>query len=296
MVIIKRQIKILIFVLLFIIIAPLVVLYANGDIFADGWNILPTGGIYVEKTPTGSEIYLNGKLKDTTSFFSRNFLIRDLEPGNYQVSVKKDMYNSWTEKISVSTNLVADASVFMLPEKVDQNGILKYLTADNNIATSTITKKKNPEYSEISELFATSSLVTVEKPFSTSTIDFTDNFGTDYSPIMDNQLGLWQKNGKIYVQWFGDDDSAPEYLCNKLDCTESLLVYDNASVPTSIGFLPGYYDAIVIASGNKIFAVQAQNYSAKVPQIIYQGIHPDFRIHDGNLYIKDNGVLLQAVI
>ena len=295
MVIIKKQIKVLIFVLLFIIIAPLIVLYANGDIFSDGWNILPTGGIYVEKAPTGSQIYLNGKLKDTTSFFSRNFLVRNLKPGIYEVSVRKNSYNAWNEQINVSTNFVTDASVFMLPGTINQNVILKYV-ATSGTATSTITAKKNPEYSEISVLFATSSLVTVEKPFSTSTIDFTDNFGTDYAPIMDNQLGLWQKNGKVYVEWFGDDDSAPEYLCNQLDCTDPLLIYDNGSVPTAIGFLPGYYDAILVASGNNIFAIQAQNYSIKVPQIIYRGTKPDFRIHNGNLYIKDKGVLSQAVI
>ena len=149
----------------------------------------------MEKPPTGSQIYLNGKLKDTTSFFSRNFLIRNLKPGIYGVSVRKNSYNVWNEQITVSTTLVADASVFMLPGTINQNVILKYV-ATSGTATSTITAKKNPEYSEISVLFATSSLVTVEKPFSTSTIDFTDNFGTDYAPIMDNQLVFGRKMGR----------------------------------------------------------------------------------------------------
>ena len=53
---------------------------------------------------------------------------------------------------------------------------------------------------------------------------------------------------------------------------------------------------IIVASGNTIFAIQAQNYSAKFAQIIYRGTKPDFRIHDGNVYIKDNGVLSQLAI
>ena len=157
-------------------------------------------------------------------------------------------------------------------------------------------EKKNQEYSDVSLLFSSTSTIAVKETASTSSIDFKNNLGTEYSPIMSDKIGLWQKNGKIFVKWFGDDDSSPEYLCNQSDCTETVMVYDNGSVPTRIGFLPGYNNVIVIASLNKIFAIQAQNYSNKIPQIIYQGAHPDFRINNKNLYIKDNGVFYEIII
>jgi len=297
MVIIKKQIKIIIFFLVFIIISPIILLYANGDILGNGWNILPTGGIYVTGAPIGSSIFLNTKQKDVTSFFGRNFLIKSLKPGSYEVSVKKDNYNSWTEKISVSNNLVTDASVFMLPTKIGQRDIPKYLMTEKKNGTSTTTTKtKNQEYSDISLLFSSTSTIAIKQIFSTSSVDLKSNLGTEYSPIMFDKLGLWQKSGKIFVKWFGDEDSSPDYLCDQSECTNTFLTYDNGSVPTRIGFLPGHNNVVIIASGNKIFAIQTQNYSSKIPQIIYQGTYPDFRINNGNLYLKDNGVLSEIII
>ena len=109
--IIKKKIKLIIFFIIFIIVSPVIILYAKGDIFTNGWNILITGGIYVTKAPIGSDILLNGKLKDTTSFFNRDTLIKSLRPGVYEISVKKDGYNTWTNKIKVSGNLVSDANI-----------------------------------------------------------------------------------------------------------------------------------------------------------------------------------------
>jgi len=296
MIIIKRQIKILLFFLVFIIVSPIIILYANGDILGNGWNILPTGGIYVTGAPISSSIFLNAKSKDTTSFFGRNFLIKSLKPGTYEVSVKKDNYNSWTEKISVSNNLVTDANIFMLPTKIELRAIPKYIVTENKsgIATTT-TRTKNQEYADVSLLFSSVPAV-VKQTFSTSSIDFKSNLGTEYSPIMIDKLGLWQKNGKIFIQWFGDEDSSPDYLCDQSNCSQTLMVYDNGSVPTEIGFLPGRNNAIIIASGNKIFAIQTQNYPSKVPQLIYQGTHPDFKINNGNIYLKDNGLLSEIVL
>jgi len=295
MVILKRNLKLLIFFLIFIVIAPIIVLYANGDIFSDGWNLLPTGGIYVSHAPVESSVFLNGKLKDTTSFFGRNVLIRNLPPGTYEVSVKKNGYSPWDEKISVANNLVANADVFMAPTQIIFRAITRYTLVQKRTATSTVNdREKNPEYAAVLGLFADVPAPSATAAFASSTIDFSGNLGTERSPVMQDRLGLWQKDGNIYVAWFGDDDTAPEYLCDQSDCVKPLIAYRIGAPATRIGFLPGYANVILIASGNKIFAVQAENYPTKTPYIIYQGSHPDFRVSDGNLYIKDNGVLSEA--
>ena len=74
MIIIKKKVRFIIFTLIFIVISPIVVLYAKGDIFGSGWSILKTGGIYVTGAPIGSEIFLNSKLRDTINFFNRDVL------------------------------------------------------------------------------------------------------------------------------------------------------------------------------------------------------------------------------
>lgn len=298
MTILKKKIKLLLFFLAFIIIAPIIVLYANGDILGGGWNILATGGIYVTKAPVGSSIFLNSKLKGATSFFERNFLIKSLASGSYEISVKKDGYYSWTEKITVTNNFVAEADIFMLPQQTTLRPITAYTLVEKKAGTSTIpTRQKNQEYAYVAALFSSAPPIsTASDIFSTSSIDFIDNLGTAESPIMSDKLGLWQESGKVYVEWFGDDDSAPEYLCEKSDCSDPLLVSDLKSAPTRIGFLPGYDDVVIVASGNKIFAIQTENYSSKIPQVIYQGNHPDFRIDDGDLYLKDNDGFSEILI
>src|ERR1035437_3270566 len=105
----QKKIKLLIFFLLFIIISPIIVFYASGDIFSDGWSILKTGGIYVSSAPVGSEVYLNNKFEDKVSFFKRNILIKNLMAGSYEIKVIKTGYNDWYKKIIVDTNFVADA-------------------------------------------------------------------------------------------------------------------------------------------------------------------------------------------
>ena len=89
MVVIKNRLRFIIFVLIFVIVSPIVVLYARGDIFTNGWNILQTGGIYVTKAPLGSEVFLNNTSQGSTSFFSRDMLIKNLRPSIYTISVKK---------------------------------------------------------------------------------------------------------------------------------------------------------------------------------------------------------------
>ncbi len=281
---IKKRIKLILFFIAFMIIAPIVLLYAHGDILGTGWTLLPTGGIFINSAPSGSSIFLNNKPKETTSFFSKSVVIKSLRSGNYEISVTKDGYNSWSKKISVLNNFVSDANVFMLQEKVEIRDIEKYL------ASST---KKNPEYVDIAAVF--SKVATTTKNISTSTIDFKSNLGTKHSPIMNGKIGLWREGYKIYAQWFGREEIAPRYFCDMENCTKMIEVIDLGDFPMRFNFLSEYPGVVVIALNEKIFAIQIENNPEKKEQIIFSGINPDFRISNGSLYIKD-GIHFSEVI
>ncbi len=292
----KKRLKLLIFIILFIVIAPLVVLYANGDIFSDGWNILATGGIYVSDAPIGSEIFLNNKFEDKTSFFKRDILIRNLVPGKYEIQVKKTEYNTWTKKIQVANNLVENADVFMLPEKIGAREIPEYVfETESNGATSSV-KIKNQEYEDILSIFTATS-TKISQALSTIGINLKNNLGTKISPIMNGNLGLWNENGKIFVKWFGSNDSAPKYLCDESsDCTENKLVFDLPKSPTEIDFLSGYDGVIVTSVGGLVFAIQIEDNPNKITQIIYTGKDPDFKMIDGSLYVKDGNNISEILL
>ncbi len=291
MIIIKRKIKILLFIAAFLVISPLVILYASGDILGDGWSILKTGGIYISGAPTGSTIYFNGKEKSQTSFFERTILIKNLRAGAYDIRVEKAGYNTWEKKIAVTDNFVSEANVFMLPSHVMLAPILRYLPATSS--STAASQKKNQEYTDVSLLFSSSSPV-ILKTIATTTKISKSAIGTKAFPIISGNMGLWKDGSKIFVGWLGDNDEAPKFLCVMASCTEPLLVDTLPAAPRRINFLPGFPDAVIVSLGASIFAVQMEDNPAKMPQPIYTGIAPDFRVFEGSVYIKDGDKFFEA--
>ena len=290
----QKKIKIAIFIFLFVVLSPIIVLYANGDIFSNGWSLLQTGGIYVRSAPVGSEVYLNNKLQDKVTFFKRDILIKNLTPNTYVIQVKKADYNTWTKKLKVENNLVADADVFMLPENVQTKEIPEYIPDSSDLANSE--EVFNQTYADTLTLF-TSTTTKISKALSIIGIDFKNNLGTEKSPIMNGNLGLWKEKGKIFVKWFGSNETAPKYLCDQSsDCTEDRLVFELPKEPTEINFLSGYDGVILLSNEGLLFAVQAEDNPDKMIQILYKGKNPEFRLNDGDLYVKDGSTLSEILL
>ncbi|MBI2627511.1 PEGA domain-containing protein [Candidatus Nomurabacteria bacterium] len=295
---IKKYTKLAIFCLAFIVISPIIVLYAKGDIFTSGWNILKTGGIYITSAPIGSEIFINSQLKGLTSFFSRNVLIKSLRPNTYEVLVKKEGYNAWTNKIKVSDNFVSDANVFMLPTEIKLEEIKKFdLTQKDSEKITIPASVKNKEYEDVNLVFSSPSVLTQKTSANTTPkIDFKGNLGTKNSPIMDGKLGVWREGGEVFVAWFGRNDTAPKYLCRESDCMQTISVFNFGKPVRNINFFPEYDGVIIVALENKIEAFQADPHITKLFQKIYVGQSPDFRIIDEVLYIKDRDFIAKVTL
>lgn len=110
---IKRRLIFYFLVIVFIFVAPLTIFYATGYSYDLEKNkIVQTGGIYLKSNPSGAQIYLNEKLKNTTpSFLSR------LTPNNYEIDIKKDGFYDWKKVLSVYPRLVTEArNVFLFPK------------------------------------------------------------------------------------------------------------------------------------------------------------------------------------
>ena len=101
--------------------------------------------------------------------------------------------------MQVNNNLVSDANIFILPIQVPLREILKY--------TSTTTKIKNQEYTDIATIFASTSPAIPKKILVATTTDFKNNLGIKNSPIMSGKIGLWQEGDIIFTKWFGSDDT-----------------------------------------------------------------------------------------
>ncbi len=107
-----RRIIFYTFVAIFVVVVPIIILYALGYSFDFEKKIITaTGGIYLKSDPSKAEIYINDKLKTTT-----NKLIKRLSPKIYNVKITKENFYPWEKNLIVQPNLVTKANnIILLP-------------------------------------------------------------------------------------------------------------------------------------------------------------------------------------
>jgi hypothetical protein len=90
----------IVFIVVFLVSTPIVVLYTAGY----RWNlkkqkIEKVGIVFLRSRPAGADIYLDGKLRREQT----PARIRNLLPGGYKVTVSKKGYTSWSKQLSVES-------------------------------------------------------------------------------------------------------------------------------------------------------------------------------------------------
>jgi hypothetical protein len=89
-------------ILIFLVVAPLIVLYLMGVRYDFNEKRFERTGIISGRTsPRGAELYINGELRDTTPT-----TLRFLESGDYDVEVKKQGYFPWKKRLYVKSQYV----------------------------------------------------------------------------------------------------------------------------------------------------------------------------------------------
>lgn len=301
--VIKRRLLSMFFILLFLVLAPIIIFYANGNILGSGWNILATGGIFIQSIPSGSELYINNKYNSTINFFTRDYLLKNLKPGVYTVLVKKDGYNDWGNKIKVNASLVTESRVFMLPTKVDIEEVEKYLVIKKGSGTTTTEElKTNPNYETIDNFFTEPSILKNDVSIlSTSTNELVNyKLGTKQNPVENRKLFIWQDRQDAFIGWKGGADSAPRIFCKEFNsdivCQEQIKIYSFEADVRGLDFFPGESGVIIISTGNYVYAIEAEENINKKLQVLYSGKEPDFRVFNNIIYIKDGDFIGQIEI
>lgn len=114
-------------IVLFLIIAPSMVLYSQGYRFDfDSRKIVQTGGLFFKVWPKSAKIYLDGKLKKKTDFLFGSALIENLLPGKYEIQIKKEGFHLWKKTLEVREKQVTELkNVFLIPENPTFNVLAK---------------------------------------------------------------------------------------------------------------------------------------------------------------------------
>lgn len=176
-----RFISFLGLLILFIIIAPILIIYSQGYRITnldDAFSFIKTGGIFVHsENITNTEVYLDGEFVKNSGVLIRNTFIQDLRPlKEYKVEVYKEGYNGYVKNIFVNPTLVSEVTVLMLPLEIDKREIMEFFDTEGNATTtspqkaalnSTLIFKTNAEYLELKNLFepatSTKSKTTISK-------------------------------------------------------------------------------------------------------------------------------------
>jgi len=100
---------------LFLLMAPLILLYSQGYRFDfDKNKIVKTGGIFIEVSNTSAEIYINEKFVDQTGFFANTVLIENLLPKKYNIEVRQTEFQTWQKNLEIKEKQVTKVENILL--------------------------------------------------------------------------------------------------------------------------------------------------------------------------------------
>jgi hypothetical protein len=109
-----RRIIFFIFILIFLIVTPGVLLYATGYSFDwENKQIIKTGSFYFQSLPDSAKILIDGKEIDKTpSYIARQ------NPGTYGIQISKEGFTSWQKKLNIQAQLTTEArNIMLIPQK-----------------------------------------------------------------------------------------------------------------------------------------------------------------------------------
>jgi hypothetical protein len=87
----------------------LMVRYAQGYRPTRTGTIKGTGLLSANSFPSAAEVYVNGRLTTATD----NTL--NIDPGDYEIQIKKDGYHTWTKKLHIEKELVTETNAQLFP-------------------------------------------------------------------------------------------------------------------------------------------------------------------------------------
>lgn len=134
----NRFILIGIGIVLFIMAAPMIILFARGYKFDyETRQIVKTGSLIIKVEPEKTQVYLNDKLQKNNAPSTYRFIL----PGDYDIKIAKDGYYPWSKRLGIKSELVTWANLnrefvtlFLIrPELIKTTKInLAAISADNS--------------------------------------------------------------------------------------------------------------------------------------------------------------------
>ncbi len=125
--------------------------------------------------------------------------------------------------------------------------------------------------------------------------DFSFDYKTDKLTSNKKQR-LWydEKADAIWVEWLGEKENIPYYLCEEKPCEETKYFISNFQFPVkNSDFMPSRRDVVIAAVQNSVFALEIDGRSGRMSFPIYKGKDPTFAVFpsEQKVYVLDEGTI-----
>lgn len=200
------------FIVLFIVLAIGVILYAQGYSF--DWqkkSLIVTGAFYFQSHPKDADIYINNEYKGKT-----NKYIKRLFPGEYDVKISKPDYYDWQKTLEINSKVVTEAKNVLLVKKdpsinqvIDYN--IRYFSFSNdNKKAIYLTDKATKEIDPTKQKIADPREIPTYSKFALRLLDLTNNADTQINSSIADLKNLsnllWSNDDKKIILSFLNGD------------------------------------------------------------------------------------------
>jgi hypothetical protein len=274
----RRRIQLALLVVLFIIIGPILVLFASGYSFQDILSftkieLLSTGGIYVAEIGSNSIVTLDNDEFKQSSFLDRTVLFQRLTTDVHEIKINRPLYREWSKEVTVYPNRVTEIRPVLILEKI---------VVTPAVGTTTIADLK--------------SILKSKNSVATSTIRDASNSNFD----------IELKGGDISISWKTRED-APYYLCSALECVASTSVYLLETIH-DFEWFPGRNDALITITNSTISVVEldprngrkitpiialSDYVEEKVRNLKNNQLKPSLITYQGSIYFEVGGAFFR---
>lgn len=265
----RRRFYLVGLMLLFVVLLPIVIFYADGYRYKLGIGFRQTGGIFLSVPYADATVTLNGELLGRSGFLQRSLYIDNLTTGTYTIIAEREGSVTWIRALFVEPQLVTDARVLLVPIRFEA----RQLIAGRSVATSTRTLLP-AEFAAMQAAFRT------EAPTTSAASALSETLFIEDGDVFDRQV----RSDSLPTSNFC---SQPSY------CVLEILVERGEDTATAAAF---FREGVVYSTKERgVFFAEVDIRPTPVVVQLYARPGAEFRVINDTLVVKDGSVFYEIV-
>jgi len=187
------------------------------------------------------------------------------------------------KKIFLSTDSVISENVLSMEENISN------VLWENN----SVTFKKDGLFVKVNFRLSSNSIsASYINPPSEEVSDF-----EKFTAEKDQKIWWDDRTNEIFVNWLKNNSLPPYYICEPgKECSLPVKIFQSRLKIKNIDFFPKRKDAVTIAVGTGIYALEIDGRSGRLAYPIYKGGDPNFTIVEDKIFILDSGSLIEIYL